>query len=211
MVRASSGETHWTGERTPGLRGDEGSGDWFSYCPSLAARLRRGVGGSAGCFSRAFTPGRNGKAEKAMSILCEKRWIGPNFPQRRQRKLRGHAGTGPVSPLHLPPASLCPHREFLCRVGDLLRLGWPSPGIYPAQGWGPEHKGLIQETDVNSFQGLEAEGQSFQANEGRWREERQSPRRLINQQATPGPWEELLERANSASSYKWCPQEDTKK
>lgn len=104
-----------------------------------------------------------------------------------------------------PPASLCPHQEFLCRVGDLLRLGWPSPGIYPAQGWGPEHKGLIQETDVNSFQGLEAEGQSFQANEGRWREERQSPRRLINQQATPGPWEELLERANSASSYKWCP------
>lgn len=211
MVRASSGETHWTGERTPGLRGDEGSGDWFSYCPSLAARLRRGVGGSAGCFSRAFTPGRNDKAEKAMSILCEKRSIGPNSPQRRQRKLRGHAGTGPVSPLHLPPASLCPHREFLCRVGDLLRLGWPSPGIYPAQGWGPEHKGLIQETDVNSFQGLEAEGQSFQANEGRWREERQSPRRLINQQATPGPWEELLERANSASSYKWCPQEDTKK
>lgn len=69
MVRASSGETHWTGERTPGLRGEEGSEDWFSYCPSLAARLRRGAGGSAGCFSRACTPGKNGRAERAMSIL----------------------------------------------------------------------------------------------------------------------------------------------
>lgn len=124
MVRASSGETHWTGERTPGLRGDEGSGDWFSYCPSLAARLRRGVGGSAGCFSRAFTPGRNGKAEKAMSILCEKRSIGPNSPQRRQRKLRGHAGTGPVSPMHLPPS-----------------LPLSTPGV-SLQGGGPAEAGL---------------------------------------------------------------------
>lgn len=50
--------------------------------------------------------------------------------------------------------------------------------FYSAWGWGPEHKELIQETDVNSFQALEAEGQNFQAKEGRQREEGQSPRRL---------------------------------
>lgn len=184
-MRASSGDTHWTGERTPGLRGDEGSGDWFSYCPSLAARLRRGAGGSAGCFSRACTPGRNGRTERAMSILYKKGSMGPDSPRGDSAHSGAMLELG-LPPSASPPASLCPHPGFLYREGDLLKLGWPSPGI--AQGWRPEHKGLIQETDVNFFQGLEAEGQSFQANEGRWREERQSPRRLINQQATSGPW-----------------------
>lgn len=180
MVRASSGETHWTGERTPGLRGDAGSGDWFSYCPSLAARLRRGAGGSAGCFSRACTPGRNGRTQRALSVMWGKDPSGLIPPEKAVHlSPGGPAGAGLVSPQYiLPPASLCPHPGFSAGWG--IGLDWLAftTHLHSAQGWGSEHKGLIQETDVNFFQAPEAEGQSFQAKEGRWREENQSPRRL---------------------------------
>lgn len=113
MVRASSGDTHWTGERTPGLRGDEGSGDWFSYCPSLAARLRRGAGGSAGCFSRACTPGRNGRAERAVSMVYDQGSIRPNSPREDSTSSRAMLELGlpplcttPCLPLPTPWVSL---------------------------------------------------------------------------------------------------------
>lgn len=123
MVRASSGDTHWTGERSPGLRGDEGSEDWFSYCPSLAARLRRGAGGSAGCFSRACTPGRNGRAERAVSTLYGQGSIGPTSPREDSASSRAMPELG-LSPLHTAPC-----------------LPLPTPWV-SLQGGGPASAGL---------------------------------------------------------------------
>lgn len=86
----------------------------------------------------------------------------------------GQAGVGLISP---QPASAHTQVSLQGWGPASIELAF-TKNLYSAQGWGLEHKGLIQETDVNFFQAPEAEGQSFQASEGRWWEERQSPRRL---------------------------------
>lgn len=211
MVRASSGETHWTGERTPGLRGDVGSGDWFSYCPSLAARLRRGAGGSAGCFSRACTPGRNGKAKRAMSIICKD----PSglMPSEKAVHLSPGAelelGSSPLGTSPPQPPSV--HTPASLQGGRSAEAGRAFPqNFYSAQGWGPGHKGLIQETDVHVLQARRQRARaSKQRREGGGRDNLQGDR--INQQATPGPWGRTLERMNDASACKRHSREVTKR
>lgn len=78
------------------------------------------------------------------------------------------------------------------------------------QHWYQEDKGLIEETDVGSFQPLEAEGQSFQTREGRWREDRVSKATTSTNKQHQTQGEELLERAKLHHLANGAPKEKFK-
>lgn len=112
-----------------------------------------------------------------MSIVDEKGSIRPSSPEEEVCLSQGPHWSWACLTSGLPTASLCPHPRLPLQGGGSTEVGLAFPRILrPAQDWGPKHKGLIRETDVNAFQTLEAEGQGFQASEGRWGEERPSPR-----------------------------------